>query len=40
MVAEGAPAAWRAELERAGLDAGLGVREVTETLNSALGKQS
>jgi hypothetical protein len=40
MIAEGAPAGWRAELERAGLDAGLGVREVAETLDSALGKQS
>jgi len=40
MIAEGAPAGWRAELERAGLDAGLGVREVADTLDSALGKQS
>jgi hypothetical protein len=40
MLAQGAPPAWRAELERAGLDAGLGVREVAETLDSALGKQS
>jgi Bifunctional DNA primase/polymerase, N-terminal len=39
MVDQGAPAGWRAELERAGLDAGLGVREVADTLDSALGKQ-
>jgi hypothetical protein len=40
MIDQGAPAAWRAVLERAGLDAGLGVREVADTLDSALGKQS
>jgi hypothetical protein len=40
MIAEGAPAGWRAELERAGLDAGLDKREVADTLDSALGKQS
>jgi hypothetical protein len=40
MLDQGALRAWRAELERAGLDAGLGVREVAETLDSALGKQS
>ena len=40
MVPQGAPPAWRAELERAGLDAGLEVREVAETLDSALGEQS
>jgi Bifunctional DNA primase/polymerase, N-terminal len=40
MIDQGAPRSWRAELERAGLDAGLGVREIAETLDSALGKQS
>jgi Bifunctional DNA primase/polymerase, N-terminal len=40
MIDQGAPAGWRAALERAGLHAGLPQREVAETLDSALGKQS